>query len=112
MAVATAEAQLGKPYLWAGAGPDSFDCSGLTMFAWAAAGVALPHNAAAQQEMLPAVPPDQAHLAPGDLLFYDTPVDHVALYVGNGMMVEAAHSGVPVRLVAMRTDNLVGAARP
>jgi cell wall-associated NlpC family hydrolase/putative cell wall-binding protein len=112
VAVATAEAQLGKPYQWAGAGPASFDCSGLTMFAWAAAGVALPHNAAAQQELLPAVTPDAAHLAPGDLLFYDTPVDHVAMYVGGGMMVEAAHSGVPVREVPVRTDSLVGAGRP
>jgi cell wall-associated NlpC family hydrolase len=112
VAVATAEAQIGKPYQWAGAGPDGFDCSGLTMFAWAAAGVVLPHDAAAQQEMLPPVVPDQAHLAPGDLLFYDTPVDHVAMYVGNGMMVEAAHTGVPVRMVPMRTDSLVGAGRP
>jgi cell wall-associated NlpC family hydrolase len=112
VAVSTAEAQIGKPYAWAGAGPNGFDCSGLTMFAWAAAGVVLPHNAAAQQAMLPAVPPDQAHLAPGDLLFYDTPVDHVAMYVGNGMMVEAAHSGVPVRQLAMRTAGLVGAGRP
>jgi cell wall-associated NlpC family hydrolase len=112
VAVATAEAQIGKPYQWAGAGPDSFDCSGLTMFAWAAAGVALPHNASDQQAMLPAVVPDPAHLAPGDLLFYDNPVDHVAIYVGAGMMVEAAHTGIPVRLVPMRTDQLMGAGRP
>ncbi|HVM68165.1 MAG TPA: cell wall-binding repeat-containing protein [Acidimicrobiales bacterium] len=111
-AVSTAEAQLGKPYGWGGAGPGRFDCSGLTMFAWAAAGVALPHNAAAQQAMLPTVPPDLAHLAPGDLLFYDTPVDHVAIYVGGGNMVEAAHSGIPVRELPMRTDHLVGAGRP
>ncbi len=65
IAVQTAEAQIGKPYLWAGAGPNSFDCSGLTMFAWAAAGVQLPHNAAAQASLLPAVQPDTAHLAPG-----------------------------------------------
>jgi cell wall-associated NlpC family hydrolase len=111
-AVSTAEAQIGKPYAWAGAGPGAYDCSGLTMFAWAAAGVVLPHNAAAQQAMLPAVTPDQAHLAPGDLLFYDTPVDHVAIYVGGGQMVEAARSGIPVRELPIRTDHLVGAARP
>jgi cell wall-associated NlpC family hydrolase len=112
IAVRTAEAQIGKPYVWAGAGPDSFDCSGLTMFAWAAAGVLLPHNAAAQAAVLPPVPPDLADLRPGDLLFYDSPIDHVAMYVGDAMMVEAAHSGVPVRMVAMRTDHLVGAGRP
>jgi cell wall-associated NlpC family hydrolase len=82
------------------------------MFAWAAAGVQLPHNAAAQAAMLPPVLPDLADLRPGDLLFYDTPVDHVAIYVGNGMMVEAAHSGVPVRMVGMRTAGLVDAGRP
>jgi cell wall-associated NlpC family hydrolase/putative cell wall-binding protein len=112
IAVATAEAQIGKPYAWAGAGPAAFDCSGLTMYAWAAAGVTLPHNAAAQASLLPAIPADTAHLAPGDLLFYDSSIDHVAMYVGNGMMVEAAHSGVPVRLIAMRTDGLIGAGRP
>jgi cell wall-associated NlpC family hydrolase len=112
IAVRTAEAQIGKPYVWAGAGPDSFDCSGLTMFAWAAAGVRLPHNAAAQAAMLPPVAPDLADLQPGDLLFYDTPIDHVTIYVGNGMMVEAAHSGVPVRMVPVRTGQLVGAGRP
>ena len=112
IAVQTAEAQIGKPYVWAGAGPDSFDCSGLTMFAWAAAGVRLPHNAAAQAAMLAPVAPDLADLQPGDLLFYDTPIDHVTIYVGNAMMVEAAHSGVPVRMVPVRTGQLVGAGRP
>jgi len=82
------------------------------MFAWAGAGLVLPHNAAAQEAMLPPVVPDAAHLAPGDLIFYDTPIDHVAIYVGGGMMVEAAHAGLPVRLVPIRTDNLVGAGRP
>jgi peptidoglycan DL-endopeptidase CwlO len=112
VAVQTAEAQVGKPYVFGGSGPDSFDCSGLTMFAWAPAGVALPHNAADQAAMLAPVLADPAHLAPGDLIFYDTPIDHVALYVGNGQMVEAAHTGVPVRLTPFRTQDLVGAGRP
>jgi peptidoglycan DL-endopeptidase CwlO len=112
VAVQTARAQLGKAYQWAGAGPDSFDCSGLTMYSWAPAGVALPHNAAAQAGAVRAVKADVGVLAPGDLLFYDSPIDHVAIYVGDGQMIEAAHTGVPVRLVQMRTSGLVGAGRP
>jgi cell wall-associated NlpC family hydrolase len=112
VAVQTAEAQIGKPYLYGGAGPASFDCSGLTMYAWAPAGVTLPHNAAAQAALLAPVRPDTADLMPGDLVFYDTPIDHVAMYVGNGQMVEAAHTGVPVRLTPFRTESLVGAGRP
>ncbi len=112
VAVQTAYAQLGKPYAWAGAGPASFDCSGLTAYVWAAAGVVLPHNAAAQAALVAPVEPVASAWAPGDLLFYDTPIDHVAIYVGNGEMIEAEHSGVPVHLVAVRTQDLVGAGRP
>jgi peptidoglycan DL-endopeptidase CwlO len=112
VAVQTAYAQLGKPYAWAGAGPASFDCSGLTAYAWAAAGVVLPHNAAAQADLVAPVEPVASAWAPGDLLFYDTPIDHVAIYVGDGEMIEAAHSGVPVHLVPVRTQDLVGAGRP
>ena len=108
----TAENQIGKPYLFGGAGPDSFDCSGLTMFAWASAGVALPHDAAAQAQLVAPVTADLAHLAPGDLIFYYTPITHVAIYAGNGQMIEAAHTGVPVRLTPFRTQALVGAGRP
>jgi cell wall-associated NlpC family hydrolase len=112
VAVQTAYAQLGKPYAWAGAGPASFDCSGLTAYVWKAAGVVLPHNAADQAELVAPVEPVASAWAPGDLLFYDTPIDHVAIYVGNGEMIEAEHSGVPVHLVAVRTQDLVGAGRP
>ena len=112
MAVRTAYAQLGKPYAWAGAGPAAFDCSGLTAYAWLAAGVVLPHNAAGQAELVAPVEPVLAAWAPGDLLFYDTPIDHVAIYVGDDQMIEAAHSGIPVRLVTVRTQDLVGAGRP
>ena len=109
-AVDTAMAQVGDPYVWAAAGPDSFDCSGLTMYAWAAAGVSLPHSSAMQQTATTAV--STSALQPGDLLFYYSPVHHVAMYIGGGRMVEAPYSGLSVRVVPMRTSDLVGAGRP
>ena len=109
-AVSVAMAQLGKLYVWGGSGPDSYDCSGLTAFAWRAAGVELPHNAAAQATLM--APVDVSSLQPGDLIFYDTPIDHVGLYVGGGQMIEAAHTGAPVRLADFRRPNLVGVGRP
>ena len=110
-AVEAARAQLGKPYQWAGAGPASFDCSGLTMVAWRAAGVTLPHNAAAQAAMIPAVP--LASVAPGDLIFYGNPdIYHVGIYIGGGQMIEAAHSGTPVRIADIHRPDLLSAGRP
>jgi cell wall-associated NlpC family hydrolase len=110
-AVASARAQLGKPYVWAGAGPSNFDCSGLTAFVWRAAGVSLPHNAAAQADLVASIP--VSDILPGDLLFYDSPVvGHVAIYIGNGQMIEAAHTGTPVRISAPMRPELVGAGRP
>ena len=110
-AVAAARAELGKPYEWAGAGPDTFDCSGLTMVAWRAAGVTLPHNAAAQAAQIPSVP--LTDLAPGDLIFYGNPdIYHVGIYIGGGQMIEAAHSGVPVRIADIHRPELIGAGRP
>ena len=83
-AIKYAEAQLGKPYMYAASGPDTFDCSGLTMMAWAAAGISLPHYSGAQYEMFPHVPLDQ--LAPGDLLFWGVQgSEHVAMYIGGGL---------------------------
>ncbi|GAC1536240.1 MAG: hypothetical protein NVS3B12_19090 [Acidimicrobiales bacterium] len=111
VAIAYARAQLGKPYVWAGAGPDSFDCSGLTMRAWGAAGVAMPHNAAAQASMFPQVP--LTDVAPGDLIFYGAPdIYHVGLYIGGGQMIEAAHSGTPVRIADIHRPELLSAVRP
>jgi len=90
-------AQRGKPYLWAGAGPANFDCSGLILYAYAQAGMpGLPHSAAAQASM--GVPVAQADLQPGDLVYFDNPVGHIGIYVGNGLMVDAAHSGTVVRV--------------
>ena len=96
-AMTAALAQRGKPYLWAGAGPDSFDCSGLILYAYALAGMpGLPHSAAAQAAM--GVPVAQSDLQPGDLVYFDNPVGHIGIYVGNGLMVDAAHSGTVVRV--------------
>jgi cell wall-associated NlpC family hydrolase len=109
-AIAFAKAQLGKPYQYAASGPESYDCSGLTMRAWGAAGVSLPHYSGAQYGMLPKVPLDQ--MQPGDLVFWGGGgSQHVGLYVGNGLMIHAPHTGDVVR-VAPVYGSPVGAARP
>ncbi len=95
-AVATAMAQRGKPYVWAAAGPGSFDCSGLTQYAFRAAGVSLPHSSAMQSRMGQAV--SRADLQPGDLVFFYSPVSHVGIYTGNGQMVHAPTSGDVVKV--------------
>jgi cell wall-associated NlpC family hydrolase len=110
IAVQTALDQVGDPYVWAAAGPDAFDCSGLTMYAWAAARVSLPHSSAMQYSATTRV--STSALQPGDLLFYYSPIHHVAMYIGGGRMVEAPYSGQSVRVVPMRTSDLVGAGRP
>jgi cell wall-associated NlpC family hydrolase len=108
-AVRAAVAQVGKPYRFAGGGPDAFDCSGLTMFAWARAGVSLPHFARAQWESLPRV--SLKGLQPGDLVFFYADVHHVGLYIGGGMMVHAPRTGEVVS-VAPIGPSVIGAARP
>lgn len=109
-AVATAKAQLGKPYEWGAAGPNSFDCSGLTMYAWRAAGVVLPHSAAMQYQAIPQVA--IADLQPGDLVFFGNPIYHVGMYVGGGQMIYAPHTGANVQYGSIWWPDLVGAARP
>jgi cell wall-associated NlpC family hydrolase len=109
-AVAAARAEIGKPYVYGAAGPDSFDCSGLTMWAWNHGGVSLPHSSQSQYASTTHV--STAALQPGDLLFYYSDIHHVAMYSGGGMMIEAAHTGTNVREVPMRTSDLVGASRP
>lgn len=96
IAVETAYAQLGDPYVWGADGPDAFDCSGLTMFSYAAAGVSLPHSSRMQSTM--GVPVSRSELQPGDLIFAYNPVSHVGIYVGDGMMIHAYSSGSPVSL--------------
>jgi cell wall-associated NlpC family hydrolase len=97
VAVDTALAQLGDPYVWAGAGPDVFDCSGLTQYAYGAAGVYLPHSSRMQSEL--GIPVAFTDLQPGDLLFFYSPVSHVGMYIGNGQMVHAGTSGDVVKIV-------------
>lgn len=115
-AIATARAQIGKPYKWAASGPDSFDCSGLTMFAWNSAGVSLPHSSFDQFNDYPHVSKDQ--LQSGDLVFFDTDgdgvINHVALYIGGGSMIQADSGGVGVGLVfsGYYGARYVGASRP
>lgn len=109
--------QLGKPYQWGGAGPDTYDCSGLTMQAWAQAGVQLLHYTGYQWEEGPHVPLDQ--LQRGDLLFFATntadpsTIHHVGIYIGNGEMVDAPYTGVDVRIDSIhQVGGLIGATRP
>ncbi len=109
-AVAYAKAQLGKPYRYAGVGPDSYDCSGLTMMAWAQGGVSMPHGSIAQGNMFPRVP-DNA-LAPGDLVIYYPDHHHVGMYVGNGMTISATHTGDFVRLQPVFRTGFQFAVRP
>jgi cell wall-associated NlpC family hydrolase len=109
VAVAEAYRQLGKPYQWAAAGPDRFDCSGLTMWVWAKAGVSLPHSSRAQFGQGHHV--SWSELQPGDLTFYGSPIHHVGIYVGNGNMINAPQTGDVVKVApAMRSD-YVGAVR-
>ena len=109
-AVAEAKRQLGKPYKWGGSGPDSFDCSGLTAWAWRAGGRSLPHSSRAQYSALPHVPPSSAQL--GDLFFYGNPIHHVGIYAGGGQIIAAPHSGTNVRYGAAYRSDLVGVGRP
>lgn len=90
-AIAFAQQQIGKPYEWGAEGPDSYDCSGLTMAAWRRGGVSLPHSSRAQYNSGPHVPRSQ--LAPGDLVFFGNPIHHVGLYVGNSQMIAAPSTG-------------------
>jgi cell wall-associated NlpC family hydrolase len=91
IAVNAAYSALGAPYVWGSAGPSTFDCSGLTSWAWAQAGVSLPHSAAAQYSVLPRVA--LSDVQPGDIIYYGNFGPHVALYVGGGMIIHARHPG-------------------
>jgi cell wall-associated NlpC family hydrolase len=109
-AVNAALSQTGKPYQWGAAGPDSYDCSGLTMWAWAQAGVSLPHNSGQQYAATTRVA--SSDLAPGDLMFFGSPIHHVTMYIGNGQMVEAPYTGAYVRVTSSSRSDFVGAGRP
>ncbi len=114
VALAEARKQLGKMYLYGGAGPDNFDCSGLTAWAWRAAGVSLNHSAEDQWFESTRVSVDDVQ--PGDLVFFSTGgadgIYHVAMYAGDGNLIEASTTGTPIRIRGWRTADLYGAGRP
>ena len=109
-AVAFAEAQIGKPYVWGATGPGSFDCSGLTQAAWRAAGVALPRTTYQQINAGRRITVSQ--LRPGDLVFYYAGISHVAIYVGGGRIVHAPHPGAAVEYAPVGEMPVSGAVRP
>ncbi len=114
VAIRAAESQLGVPYVWGGESPgQGFDCSGLTQWSWRQAGVSLPRTAQAQYDAITHVP--LSSLQPGDLLFWDdgtSSVQHVAMYVGAGQVIQAPHTGTTVSFAAIWGSGLVGAGRP
>jgi peptidoglycan DL-endopeptidase CwlO len=108
-AVQIAEQYLGVPYVWGGASPSGFDCSGLVMYVYAQLGVSLPHNAAAQYASLPHVPLND--LEPGDLVFFYG-FGHVGIYVGGNTVIHAPHTGAVVSFENMNYMGPIAAARP
>lgn len=115
-AIAFARAQLGKPYLWGGTGPDAFDCSGLTMMSYRAAGIDIPRTADQQWLWGPRVSPSQVE--PGDLVFFaggdgtPTAPGHVGIVIGKGMMIESPAPGLQVRIAPYTGRGAIGFTRP
>jgi cell wall-associated NlpC family hydrolase len=109
-AVSFAYGALGLPYVWGATGPSGYDCSGLTQAAWRAAGVALPRTTYTQINSGARIAKSQ--LRPGDLVFFYSGISHVGLYIGNGQMIHAPHSGAPVRIAPIDQMPFAGAARP
>ncbi len=110
VALKWAFAELGKPYVWGATGPNSFDCSGLTQFVWRQAGVNIPRVAAAQFAWTIPVPLSQ--LLPGDLVFYGTTdIHHVGIYIGDGLMINAPHTGTVVQVSSIWWSDLAGFGR-
>jgi len=109
--VAVAMSKLGSPYVWAAAGPNTFDCSGFTMWCYAQIGISLPHSSRAQINYGERV--SYADLEPGDLVFFGSPIHHVGMYIGNGRFIHAPRTGDVVKIssLASRSD-YVGACRP
>jgi cell wall-associated NlpC family hydrolase len=116
VAVEWAYRELGKPYVWAAAGPNAFDCSGLTMFVWGKAGVALGHFTGDQWNEGTHV--SQSQLEPGDLVFFaynvhnPATIHHVGIYVGGGNMIDAPFTGADVRVEPYDRPDFIGAVRP
>jgi peptidoglycan DL-endopeptidase CwlO len=110
IAVKFAMAQVGKAYVYGAAGPNAYDCSGLTMRSWGMAGVGLPHSSSAQQGSGTRV--SESELRPGDLVFYYSPVSHVGMYIGNGLIVNALNPSSGVRVSPLHSMPYSGAVRP
>ena len=108
-ALQAALSKCGAPYVWGASGPGSFDCSGLTMWAFGKAGIDLPHSAAAQYGSGRRISRNQ--LQPGDLIFWRG-LGHVGMYVGAGRMVHAPETGDVVRITSIDQGGYLGAVRP
>ena len=109
-AIGYAVSQLGKPYVWGSAGPNAFDCSGLTSQAWAHAGRHIPRTSQGQWARLRHVPLNQ--LRPGDLVVYYPGATHVALYIGNALVVQAPRPGDVVKVTPIAANPVLGGVRP
>jgi len=109
-AVQYAYAQLGDRYQWGAAGPDAFDCSGLTMMAWQAGGVSLPHSSGGQYSAANRI--SRSELQPGDLVFFYSPISHVGIYIGGGKMIHAPNPSQHVEVAPISEMPFTGAARP
>ena len=107
--VALAISHLGEAYLWGGEGIGGWDCSGLSMVAWASVGVRLTHNSFVQFSQTARVSRDDVQ--PGDIVFYGSPIHHLGIAIGDGKMVEAAREGIPVRISSIKRKDLVGIGR-
>lgn len=115
-AIAAARSRLGSPYVWGATGPSTFDCSGLMMWSYRQAGLSIPRTSREQYAGLPHV--SLSDLQPGDLVFYATDtsdpntIHHVAMYLGDGLVIHAPHTGDHVRYAPVAMPGLIGAARP
>ncbi|WP_344357740.1 C40 family peptidase [Streptomyces gobitricini] len=109
-AIEYATAQLGKPYVWGAEGPGSFDCSGLTSQAWAAAGTAIPRTSQEQWRLLPRI--DVTDMRPGDLIIYHADASHVGLYIGDGAIIHAPRPGRNVTVAGAGSMAILGVVRP
>ncbi|ORT58880.1 C40 family peptidase [Streptomyces sp. CB03238] len=109
-AVEFATAQLGKPYVWGAEGPGSYDCSGLTSQAWAAAGTGIPRTSQEQWRLLPRI--DVKDMRPGDLIIYHADASHVGLYIGDGAIIHAPRPGRNVTVAGAGSMAILGVVRP